>query len=66
MSNLLTVTQAAVIAGCHRETIAQALRSGDLHGFQRQKNGTWKTEEECVKAWGWGRACDHLGMKAAA
>lgn len=55
----LSVVQAATIAGCHIETIREALRAQELHGNQRVKGGTWRIRPACLEAWMDGDACEH-------
>lgn len=55
----ITVQQAAHIAGCNPETVRRALRSGELHGKQRGKGGTWKMRPGCVKHWAANEPCKH-------
>lgn len=55
----VTVEQAAHIADCHPETVRRALRSGELHGRQRGKGGTWKMRPGCVKKWAANEPCKH-------
>ncbi|MFD5599216.1 helix-turn-helix domain-containing protein [Leucobacter sp. NPDC058333] len=55
----VTVGQAAHIAGCHPETVRRALRTGELHGKQRTKSGTWKLRPGCVKKWAENEPCKH-------
>ena len=63
----LTVEQAASRAQLHRQTIADALREGRLHGGQRAKRGTWRIQTECLDAWLIGEPCPHIaGKKVAA
>jgi predicted site-specific integrase-resolvase len=42
---------AAEIASVHVETLTKALRAGELKGFQRKKNATWRIPEENLRAW---------------
>ncbi|WP_449282218.1 hypothetical protein [Leucobacter sp.] len=51
--------EASLIAGCHLETVRDALREGTLHGSQRMKGGTWKLRPACVEAWVDGMPCEH-------
>lgn len=46
-----TTDQAAAIAGVHRQTVGDALRSGELHGVQRKKRGNWRIPEAALRAW---------------
>lgn len=55
----LRVTEAAVVANCHRETIAEALRGKELHGAQPRKGATWKVRQDCLEAWVEKRPCPH-------
>ncbi len=55
----VAVPAAAIIAGCHPETVRRALRSGELHGKQRGKGGTWKMRPGCVKKWAANEPCKH-------
>lgn len=42
---------AAEHAGCHPETIREALRGKGLHGVQRSKGGTWHIRQDWLDAW---------------
>jgi hypothetical protein len=55
----LTVAQAAALVDQHFETITQALRRGELHGFQRMKGARWLVQDDCLIAWVTGEACGH-------
>ena len=55
----INVEQAAALAGSCRETVRRALRSGELHGRQRAKGGTWKMRPGCVKRWAANEPCKH-------
>lgn len=66
MRKPLSVPEAAELAGYHHVTIADACRSGALHGFQRAKNARWKIYEECLEAWVEGRPCEHAAETKAA
>jgi hypothetical protein len=55
----LSVTSAAGVADCHRQTIGDALRVGDLHGFHAGKNKHWRIDEACLRAWLEGVTCAH-------
>lgn len=55
----LSVTSAAEVADCHRQTIGDALRADELHGFHGGKNKHWRIDEACLRAWLEGRACSH-------
>ncbi|MFF2388964.1 helix-turn-helix domain-containing protein [Agromyces sp. NPDC058104] len=55
----LSTTQAAEASQRHRETVADALRSGELHGFQRSAGSNWRIDPDCLKAWVEKRACKH-------
>lgn len=57
----VTVIGAAFIAECSQETIRRALRSGELHGSQQKKSGTWKMRPACVEAWVDKEPCEHQG-----
>ncbi|MFJ2544378.1 helix-turn-helix domain-containing protein [Microbacterium sp. NPDC087589] len=59
MKRPLSVREAASMTGKHPETIAEALRRGDLHGGQRVKGGTWSIREKCLEAWLYGKKCKH-------
>lgn len=61
----VTVPEASTIARCHIETVRDALRSGELHGTQRVKGGTWKLRPECVTAWVDGGLCEHQSERRA-
>jgi len=58
-AEFLTVATAAERAACHPDTLRDALRSGDLHGTQRVKGGTWKIRPACIDAWVEGEPCEH-------
>ncbi len=51
--------EAALLSEHHIETVREALRSGELHGAQRVKGGTWKIRPACVDAWMAGEECEH-------
>lgn len=53
----LVVMEAALLAECHPDTVRAALRSGELHGAQRSKGGTWKVRPACLDAWVDGVPC---------
>jgi hypothetical protein len=55
----LTVNEAAVEARRHPKTISEALRSGELHGTQRVKGGTWLIKSECLESWLDQVPCEH-------
>lgn len=55
----LNVDQAAKVAQRHRQTIADALRTGALHGSQRVRRGTWTVRRDCLEAWLEKRPCEH-------
>lgn len=65
MDSPITVIEAALIAKVHRQTIADALREGALHGGQNKKRGTWRIMPGCLEAWMVGDKCSHR-QKAAA
>lgn len=58
----LTVEQAAQRAQLHRQTIADALRAGTLHGGQRVTRGTWRIQTECLDAWLIDQPCPHAAV----
>ena len=60
----LSVVQAAALAGCHIETIREALRAAELHGTQRVKGGTWRIRPECLDAWMDSEPCEHQSTRA--
>lgn len=60
----ITVEQAAHLADCHPETVRRALRTGELHGRQRGKGGTWKMRPACVKRWAANEPCKHQAPPA--
>lgn len=62
----MTIEQAASRAQLHRQTIADALREGTLHGGQRIKRGTWRIQVECLDAWLIGEPCSHAAKRAVA
>lgn len=43
--------QASEYSGYHPDTIAAALRSGELVGTQRKKNGRWRIHRDALDAW---------------
>lgn len=47
----MTIREAASYAALHRETIAVALRLGELQGVQRVKGGRWKTKPAWIDEW---------------
>ena len=47
----LTVSQAAEQSQRHPDTIRTALRTGELHGSQRIKRGSWRIEDIALAAW---------------
>lgn len=47
----VTIREAASYAALHRETIAVALRLGELQGVQRVKGGRWKTKPAWIDEW---------------
>jgi excisionase family DNA binding protein len=51
MSEWMTVTEAAAYARCHRETVAVALRDGELVGAHRKKGAHWKVQATAVDSW---------------
>ncbi len=55
----LTIREAAAEARRHPETVAEACRSGQLHGQQRARNASWRIEESCLDAWIRGVTCAH-------
>ena len=55
----LNISSAAKVADCHRQTIGDALRSGELHGFHAAKNKHWRIDEGCLRAWLEGSECWH-------
>lgn len=65
MEQPISVKEAAEEARVHPETIADALRSGALHGSQRVKGGTWRIRPSCLEAWAYGLACEHRQAIAA-
>lgn len=62
----ITVEQAAERAQLHRQTIADALRCGKLHGGQRVRRGTWRIQPECLDAWLIDEPCAHQAARKAA
>lgn len=62
----LTVAHAAERAHLHRQTIADALRTGKLHGSQPVRRGAWRVQTECLDAWLGNAPCAHqAGSKRA-
>ncbi|RPE75193.1 MULTISPECIES: hypothetical protein [unclassified Frondihabitans] len=51
MTDWLSASGAAEYAGCHVETVRDALRAQELRGVQRVKAGTWRTTAEWVDTW---------------
>lgn len=48
----LTATEAARLAGCHRETLLKALREKELKGYQRKEGvSNWRVQRSVVIAW---------------
>lgn len=41
------------------ETVRRALRSGEMHGAQRGRGGSWSVRPECAEAWVDGVPCEH-------
>jgi excisionase family DNA binding protein len=54
----LTPSQAAAHAVCSVDTIGDALRSGELRGYQRVGGGRWRIAVEDVDAWVRGETAD--------
>jgi excisionase family DNA binding protein len=44
-------SEAAEYAGCHPETIREALRGGGLQGVQRSKGSVWHIRADWLEAW---------------
>lgn len=65
MERPLSVKEAAEESGLHPETIAEALRRGDLHGSQRVKGGTWRIRPSCLESYLYNDRCVHLSANAA-
>jgi len=62
-----SVEQAADRAGLHWRTVADACRSGSLHGSQRTApNGRWRIHVDCLDAWIGGEQCPHQASGASA
>lgn len=57
----VTVATAAFMTEYSQETIRRALRSGELHGSQQSKSGTWKMRPACIEAWVDKEPCKHQG-----
>ncbi|MEQ7847764.1 helix-turn-helix domain-containing protein [Nocardioides kribbensis] len=55
----LNTTQAAEVAGCHRDTVLKALEAGELHGNQRKAKGRWRVHADCLDKWCAGEKCAH-------
>lgn len=55
----LTIREAAAESRRHPETVAEACRSGELHGSQRKKNASWRIDDKCLDAWVLNVPCPH-------
>lgn len=55
----MTMADMVSESGVSRFTIMPALQTGELHGHQRKKYGTWRAEESCFRAWMLGEKCEH-------
>lgn len=47
----LTVAKAAAFASCHSKTVLRALRRGELLGYQRGPNCSWRIFPEDLDCW---------------
>jgi excisionase family DNA binding protein len=47
----MPVARAAVYASCHPKTVLRALRRGELVGYQRGVNCTWRIYQEDLDSW---------------
>lgn len=47
----LTPEEVAEVARKHPETVRDALRAGELKGFQRKKRGPWLVREDWLDEW---------------
>lgn len=46
-----TTNQAAEYTGRHRQTVANALRTGELEGNQRHVGSHWRIHRDALDAW---------------
>lgn len=51
MLNYLTPEEVAGLVRKHPETVRDALRAGELKGFQRKKRGPWLVREDWLDEW---------------
>jgi excisionase family DNA binding protein len=51
MNEWMTAREAADYARCHWRTITDACRSGELRGYQRARNATWRVLRDDVDEW---------------
>lgn len=51
MDEWMTAREAADYARCHWRTITDACRSGELIGYQRKVNATWRVRRVDVDRW---------------
>jgi excisionase family DNA binding protein len=47
----LTVAKAAAFATCHSKTVLRALRRGELLGYQRGANCSWRIYPDDLDRW---------------
>jgi excisionase family DNA binding protein len=56
----MTTDESAAHTKMHRQVIARAAASGELHGYQRtEPRGRWRFRVECLDAWVAGEPCEH-------
>lgn len=54
-----TTREAVAHTGLYVDTILHALRSGELHGYQRSFKCQWRIPLACLDAWMLGEPCEH-------
>lgn len=55
----LSPIEAGAFVGKDPETVRRALRSGEMHGSQRGRGGSWSVRPDCAEAWVEGLPCEH-------
>lgn len=55
----LSPVQVGLLIGRDPETVRRALRSGEMHGSQRGRGGSWSVRPACAEAWVDGEPCAH-------
>lgn len=50
-SSVYRPKSAAAYAGCHEKTVLRALRRGELVGYQRNANCSWRIYQADLDAW---------------